>query len=198
MSRNELDRILRDIGKNTGTEVSLTSRGGSETAFPLEYCGEKYTAYLAGEGEEAERTARLVSYLVAQTDELPDRALHLKNILLGEGNREYARRYLLRCGMKDMPCYAVELILPRRMEEAIPIVESCLSDTGALYTRMADDRIAVVVPEVEMQLPVELGNFLVQSVYEELGVKASVGIGCERKSFEEIARSYAPCGWGNC
>lgn len=29
-----------------------------------------------------------------------------------------------------------------------------------------------------------------QSLYEELGVKASVGIGCEMKSFVEIASSY--------
>lgn len=191
MSKTELERILRDIEKNTGTEVSLTPHGGEETAFSLEYCGERYTAYLNAKGAEAEHTAKLVSYLVAQSDALPDRAVHLRNILLGEGNRQYARRYLLRCGLKDLPCYALELILPRRTEEALPIIESCIADTGAFFTRMADDRIALVIPEDETQLPVELGNFLVQSLYEELGLKAGVGIGCVMKSFEEIARSYA-------
>ncbi len=188
----DLNLILKDIYEKTGTEVRLVPSGGEETAFSLEYCGETYPAYIGGRGEQAEKTAKLVKYLVENADSqiLPDKNSYLKNILLGEGNRRYIYRFMTKYNIQDAPCYALELIVDKHLSEAISHVESCLAETGDLVVGMDDFRLAVVVFCNESQLPVELASFLVQSLYEELGVKANVGIGCEEKGFAEIAESY--------
>lgn len=188
----ELDLIFKDIYDKTGTEVRLKPLGGEETEFSVEYCGEKYSAYVAGKGEQAEKTAKLVSYLVESADPqfLPDKSAYLKNILLGEGNRRYIYRFMTKYNVQDAPCYALDVMVDRRISEAFSHIESCLAETNDLVVMMDDTRLAVAVFRDETQLPVELGSFLVQSLYEELGVKANVGIGCEVKSFTEIAESY--------
>lgn len=190
---DDLYRILHDIKEKTGTEVRLAPLGGEETAFSLEYCGEKIDAWIAGGGEEAERTARLVSYLVTNADLkqlFPDKSAYLKNILLGEGTGRYIYRFMTKYNVADSPCYAVEIIAGKRIGEAFSHIEACLSDTGDLAVAMDDSKIAVVKFLDDTQTPVEFGNFLVQSLYEELGLKASAGVGCEVKSFSEISESY--------
>ena len=59
-----------------------------------------------------------------------------------------------------------------------------------MAVRMDDTHLVVVKFMDADETPLEFGHFLSQSLYEELGVKASVGIGCEMKSFVEIASSY--------
>lgn len=188
----ELNLILNDIYEKTGVQVRLTPNGGEETEFSVEYCGEKYRAFLNGKGEQSERAAKLISYLVENADAqlLPDKNAYLKNILLGEGSRRYLYRFMAKYNVQDAPCYALDIIVDKRISEAIAHVENCLSETGALAVGMDETRLAAAVFEDDSQLPVELANFLVQSLYEELGVKASVGIGCTVKSFTEIAESY--------
>lgn len=190
----ELNRILNDIREKTGTEVYTLSRGGEETRFTLDYCGEKQEAFIAGTGEEAERTARLVRYLVLNSDIkqlLPDKTSYLKNILLGEGGGWYTYRFMTKYNISDAPCYAAVLIIDRHMTDALAHIEGCLAETGDLIVGMDDSTVAVVVFSDETQQPAELARFLVQSLYEELGVKTTVGLGCEVRSFSEIAVSYS-------
>ncbi len=188
----ELDLILKDLCEKTGVTVRLAPTGGEETAFTFEYCGESVRAYLDGSGEGTEQTANLVRYLVENADArfLPDRDTYLKTILLGEGNRRYLYRFMTKYNVQDAACYAFDVIVERRLAEAVSHIENCLAETKDLVVGMDDSHIAVVVFRDETQLPVELAGFLVQSLYEELGVKASVGIGCEGKSFSEISESY--------
>ncbi len=186
----ELNAILKDIYEKTGTEVRLAPSGGEETAFFLDDRGKKIPAFIGGTGEQAEKTARLLGYLVSEALS-SGRACSLKEILLGEGDRSTIYRFMTKHNVKDAPCYALDLIVDKRLPEAIAHVESCLADTADLISGMDDSHLAVAVFGDDTQLPVELGSFLVQSLYEELGVKASVGVGCEVKSFTEIAASYS-------
>ena len=122
----ELHLILKDIYEKTGFEVRLAPGHREETPFTLEYCGEKFTAYLDGTGEQAEKTAKLICYLVANSDSqlLPERDDYLKNILLGEGDRRYVYRFMTKFNVQDAPCYALEIIVDKRIAEAISHVES--------------------------------------------------------------------------
>lgn len=192
-TRAELSRLLKDVLEKTGTEVRLTPRGGEETKFTLTYCGEGVEAYLAGTGAEAEQTAKLVNYLVQNADAhevLPDRAEYLKNILLGEGSGWYIYRFLTKFNLSDGACFAVELLIPKRIGEALSHIESCLSEPSDMAVQMDDTHLVVVKFMEAEETPLEFGHFLSQSLYEELGIKASIGIGCEMKSFLEIASSY--------
>ena len=191
-TRAELSRLLKDVQEKTGTEVRLSSRGGEETKFILTYCGDRAEAFLDGTGEEALSRAKLVSYLVANADArevLPDKAEYLKNILLGEGTGWYIYRFLTKFNLQDGACFAVELLIPKRIVEALSHIESCLGPSD-MAVRMDDTHLVVVKFMEAEETPLEFGHFLSQSLYEELGVKASIGIGCEMKSFVEIASSY--------
>ncbi len=190
-AETELKMILNDIREKTGTNVLLTPCDG--TRFVIDYCGKSVEAWLEETGEDAERTAKLIGYLIGSVDLkqlLPDKNEYLKNILLGEGSGWYVYRFLTKYNVPDAPCYAVDLHVDRRPSESLSQIESCLSDGEGLAVCMDEGRIAVVKFEDGAQTPVEFGSFLSQSLYEELGVRAGMGIGCEVKSFTEIARSY--------
>ncbi len=188
---SELKRIFGDIRERTGTEISLEPFGGEQTPFTFDYGGKKLTAYLKGTGEAAEAGARLAGYLLSSGDlGSGDRDSRLKSILLGEGGAWNAFRFLTKYNIADKPCYAIDLRPERHAEEAVRHVERCLEGTGDLVVKMDDTRLAVVKFEEEGPSPYEFGAFLSQSLFEELGVKTSVGVGCEMQSFSEIAVSY--------
>lgn len=191
---SELKRILEDVGKKTGTQVRLFPRGSGETKFVLDYCGEKTDAWIDGTGEEAQARARLVCYFLQNTDVrpcLPDREEYLKNILLGEGGSWYVYRFMTKYNIpEDEDCFALDVTAERLMPEIVSHFERCVAEGRDMVIRMDDAHCAVVRFPEAGQTPTEFAQFLSQSLYEELGVKASVGIGCEVKSFAEIAVSY--------
>lgn len=189
----DLKRLLCDIKEKTGTEVRLSPKGGEETQFTLEFCGEKITAYLDGSGGAVQQTANLVRYLTANADMLrpaPDKEEYLKNILLGEGGEWYAFRFLSKYNLGDAACFAVSVQEEKRMGETVAHLERCIADTRDMVVKMDDARCTVVKFCEEGQSPFDFAQFLSQSLYEEIGVKASVGVGCEVKSFTEISASY--------
>ena len=191
-SRQGLLNILADIAEKTGTEAYLVSRGGEETKFHLEYCGTGTDVYLAGRGPEAEARARLVRYLVesGETHAKTDRPGSLKSILLGEGGSVSAFRFVIKYNLTDGKCFAIDLVPDRRLEEAYQHVLHCLDGTNDLVVKMDDTRLAIVRFSGDGQSPYEFAQFLALSLYEELGLRASLGVGCEMKSFSEIAVSY--------
>ena len=189
----ELEKILADICEKTGAEATLSPRGGGETRFALAYRGEEVPAYLRGTGEYAEREARLIAYLVENVDShtlIPAKEEALRTILLGEGGGWYAFRFMTKFNLADGTCVAVDVVPDKRLAESYAQLERTLSESQDMVVRMDDNRVAVVHFADGEQSAYEFGEFLRNSLYEELGVKASVGIGCEVRSVSEIARSY--------
>ena len=193
MGLAQLKEILADLAKQTGIAVKLNKAGAGETALMLECGGEAFDACIGGTGEEAERTARLVEYLVANTDAralLPGKEEHLKEILLGEGGAWYAFRFMTKYALRDGSCFALDILPDKRTEECFDLLKSCLSDAD-LAVQMDGTRIAAVRFSDGEQSAYEFSRFIWQSLYEELGVQASIGIGCDVSSFSEIAQSYS-------
>ncbi len=189
---SDLMQLLGDIRARTGADVRLSPAGGEETPFELTFRGRKIPAWIAGMGATAEREARLVEYLVESAGEaraVPDKRDELKSILLGEGNDWSAFRFLTKHNFADGTCFALDLVPEKRLNEAAQHVERCL-DGRDMSAVMDDMRIAVVRFAEEGQSAYEFGQFLAQSLYEETGVRAGVGIGCEVRSFSEISLSY--------
>ena len=189
----QLKKILKDIGEKTGVRVRLSPGTGEETAVSLA-CGDAvFEGYIDGTGREAERTARLLEYLVENADVhalLPDREEHLKAVLLGEGGAWYAFRFATKYAVKEGTCFALDIVPDKHLPEACELVRGCLAE-GDFAVKMDRTRIAVVRFADGEQSAYEFGQFLWQSLYEELGIRASVGIGCEVAAFSEIAHSYS-------
>lgn len=183
----ELKRLLADVREKTGADVRLEKREGDEE-LRLEYCGEETVAYSSG----GEQNGKLVAYLVANADArqfLPDKREYLRNILLGEGGSGYIYRYMTKYPVPDSLCFAMEFYAEKRLPETIAHIENCLSDSPDLVVAMDDSRCAVVRFSEDGQSAMEFADFLCRSLYEEVGVRAKAGVGCETK-FGEIATSY--------
>ncbi len=189
-----LKKILRDIREKTGVHVRLADAAQGQTPLSLELDGETFRGCLDGTDEETVRIAKLVEYMVSNADLhalLPDRDEHLKEVLLGEGGQWYAFQFVTKYALRDGACFALDIVPDRLLSESFELVKGCIAEQRDLAVKMDRTRIAVVrFPDGE-QNAYEFGQFLWQSLYEELGVRASVGIGCDVSSFSEIARSYS-------
>lgn len=190
VSLGKLKRIFADIRKETGAELSLVPLGADCTPFSLSFRGESVTAYMRGTGEEAENKIRLVRYLGFGSSNDQGAEYGLKSILLGEGGEWQAFRYLTKHNFADGRCFAADVVPDRRTDEAFKQIERCIEGSRDRAVRMDDSRIAIVKFSGEESAD-EFAQFVFQSLYEELGVRASVGVGCEVNSFSEIAASYS-------
>lgn len=185
-----LTRLLEDVRRKTGLSVRLCGDEGSEGSFSANYCGIAVNLVLE-DGDE--RAQKLVRYLVENGKErtMPEREEHLKSILLGEGGGWNAFRYMTRYAVPDTDCYAIELLPERLLRESGRHIARCLEGSQDLCAVMDGGRIAVVKFAQKSDVPpMEFAQFLVQTLYEELGVRAQAGVGSEVRSFSEIARSY--------
>ena len=192
-SLSQLDKILADLRDKTGVDAYFVSRGGKETPFTAEWGGERIHLFVAGRGAEAERAASLVAYFLAKTEvrELrSDRFDSLKSILLGEGGSYLAFNYLAKYNLTDGPCFAVDIVPEKKLREAAQHFEGCVDGTQDMVVKMDETRLAVVKFLSEGQSSFEFAQFLSQSLYEETGIRSSVGVGCEVKSFGDVATSY--------
>ncbi len=188
----QLKRMFEDIRKETGTELSLSPLVGDCKAFQLAFRGEEATVYIRGAGEEAENRIRLVRYLVSGSSGNKSAVAGegLKGILLGEGGEWEAFRYLTKHNFADGRCFAADVVPDKRTDEAYKLIERCIEGGRDRAVRMDDSRIAIVKFSGEESAD-EFAQFVFQSLYEELGLRASVGVGCEVDSFSEIASSYS-------
>ena len=85
-------------------------------------------------------------------------------------------------------CYALDLSAPR-LGESAALLESFTGGKG-FAVQTGAERFAIVKFREE-ETPAEYAEFLAQFLLEELGVKASVGVGGAVSGFSEIAVSYA-------
>ncbi len=187
----ELTGIFEEIFKETGTQVSLSPFGGEETAFEISFKGGTATAYMRGKGGGTEEKIRLVRLLSNTLSDKERPVGALKEVLLGEGGEWAAFRYISKYGIKDGKCFCLDVVPEKRFDETFKQIERILEGTRDKAVRMADNRIAVVKFLEEDQTPLDYAQFLFQAIYEEIGVRPSMGAGCEAESFSKIATSYS-------
>ncbi len=193
MVSSELRAVLGDVYEKTGVEVFLEPQGGEETEFDFVIAGGAVKGYLRGTGEETEKLAKLVAYHVAACERQPflGKREELRSVLTGADGSWRAYRFMNNFGIADGTCYALEVVCDRLPAEALFHIERCVNEDRDDAVPMDEGRIAVVRFSGEEGSPYEFASFLSQSLYEELGVRASIGVGCDVKSFREIASSYA-------
>ncbi len=91
--------------------------------------------------------------------------------------------------LKKGECFVALISPDRRERESFAFLKRCVEGEDILL-QTKEKQIAVVSFVQEERSAQELGQFLSQSLYEELGVRARVGLGSAVRSFGEIALSY--------
>lgn len=188
---DKLAQILSGIRAKTGVEVRIVPAGKEETAFTVTCFGKEMQVYVDGGEKETEQLRALVCYLVEKESapEFSGKAETLKSILLGEGGDSSGFRFMTKYLVPKAPCFALDVVPEKKLKEAAAHIGQCI-DGSDMVAVMDETRIAVVRFSDTGQTPYEFGQFLSQSLYEEMGVRASVGVGSEISSFSEIAASY--------
>lgn len=184
---SEMHRIEKKLCESLGAAVTLAQEEGEGSIL---YKGKPYM--VAFDGQKATpRESALVQCILSNLEEgMPQEKNEcLKNILLGESPIAVFR-FMTRYRVPDGGCYALDIVPEKHPEEVALHVERCLESANDMVIPMDGKRICVVKFSSAEQSPYEFGTFLSQSLYEELGIRVCIGIGCEEQSFSGIARSY--------
>lgn len=175
------------LKERTGVDIKLvqTDENGDVT-----YKGKPYMVSFSGE-KATKRECALVQLILSDTEEgVPhEKYESLKNILLGEKGLAVFR-FMTRYHIPESRCYVLAVVCEKRLEEAKGHIEKCLDGPNDFVFCMDDRHICVIKFSFGEQTPYEFAQFLSQSLYEELGIHAKIGVGGEEKSFSDVSRSY--------
>lgn len=214
---SEMERIVNEISKSLGitfryyaentrpADIPVCDRqfegvtdDGSYTYFRFFYRGVGYVGVLEGADEINRNYALLLpSYIEGFADKETElsKAEQLKRILLGEASSMSIYKYSTKFSVKGASCFAMVLRIPRLMDEALSLLEQYGGNSLDTAVLMSEDICALVKfseeEEDEYRSAVDYAEFLVQSLREELGVEALVGVGQTVRELKDLALSYA-------
>ena len=184
---SEAEKIEKKLKDATGLSLKLICAEGEDAVF---YKGKAYMVVLDGKSP-TKKERLLIQYILSgfEAEKSCGKEESLKNILFGES--EFAVfRFKTRYRIPDVPCCAVLVYLEKHQQEAFAHVERCIEGGRDLLLGIDNKHFCVVKFLGEEQTSYEFALFLAQSIYEELGVHARIGVGEEEKSFGDISRSY--------
>ncbi len=170
---------------------------GQYTYFRFLYRGVGYIGVLEGVDETQKNYALLLpsfieSFIEKETE--LTKTEQLKRILLGEVSSMGIYKYTTRFSVKGAPCFALVIRVPKLMKEVLSVLEQY--GGNSLDTAVAiNEQTCVLVKFVEemqdeYRSSVDYAEFIVQSLKEELGVNALVGVGSTVRELKDISLSY--------
>ena len=212
----ELERILKEISKMPGVKLKYYAENtrpvdipvcdrqfegvtddGERTYFRFLYHNVGYVGVLEGVGEtQANYALLLPSYIEGFDDKDAElsKTEHLKRILLGECSSMSIYKYSTRFSVKGTPCFAIVLHVPRLMKETLAVLEQYGGNSLDTAVQMSEESCVLVkfVEEMEDEYrsSVDYAEFLAQSLKEELGLDALVGVGPTVRELKDAAVSY--------
>ncbi len=170
---------------------------GTHTFFRFSYKNAGYIGVIFGVGDLQRNYASLLpAYLESFTDrETPlFKTDYLKRILLGEGTSLGAYKYATKFSLLGCACYALVIRLDKCMQETLAVIEQYGGNSLDTAVQM-EENVCVLVKfllgkDSEETSPVDYAEFLVQSLQEELGLHAKVGVGPIVRDVKDVAFSY--------
>ncbi|MCQ2398951.1 MAG: helix-turn-helix domain-containing protein [Clostridia bacterium] len=164
------------------------------TYFRFKYKNANLIGYVRGVGSTERNYANLISDLI---ESLSGRELQLsqeeyfKSILLGECNRPQIQKFQRKFNIPDKPCFALAInVEGAKRQDVMDVLSSfgddypvCIDETSYAYVKFEDG-------VTDYQSASDFAEFLVQSLKEETGITANVGVGITAKSMAEISTSF--------
>lgn len=214
---SELERIVREISQTPGlafryyaenthpTNLPVCDKqfegitdDGQYTYFRFLYRNVGYVGVLEGVNEEQKNYARLLpSYIESFADREAElsKTEYLKRILLGECSTMGVYKYGMKFSVKGAPCFVLVLRVPRLMTETLALLEQYGGNSLDTAVQMSEETCVLVkfVEELEDEYrsAVDYAEFLTQSLQEELGIEAFIGVGPTVRELKDVALSYA-------
>ncbi len=210
---NDLKYLLNLIKENTGIRVNVHLPAGNElkpedmgiktdgekTFFGFVFKSSEYVGELEGNDDAARAYAYLIKEFINGKN-VADLDLgmneYLKKIVLGECDTAQTENFKMKFNVKDVACYVLAIVCPKgNGEEVMNLLESFSGNTLDTPLAVDETNFAFVKfterTDSEYQPASEFAEYLVQSIFEELGLRVSVGVGSEVKKIGELNKSYS-------
>ena len=169
------------------------------TYFRLKYKNARLIGAIAGTGEVESNYAYLIQNLVenaAHRELQLSQQDYLKCILTGECNRAQIQRYQRKFAVPESPCFVLIVgARGNRREELMNFLSNYRANTSDTPVALEEGYCAFLKFEdaaaaAEFQSSMDYANILLQSIQEETGIKAKIGVGCTVKSLADVSSSF--------
>ena len=145
---------------------------------------------------EKNYAALLPAYIESFIDKEADlsKTEYLKKILQGECSSLGVYKYATKFSVRGLSCFALVIRVPKMMKETLALIEQYGGNSLDTVVQMSKDTCVLVRfldnTENEYRSSVDYAELLSQSLREELGVKAAVGVGPTVRDIKDISLSY--------
>lgn len=171
---------------------------GNYTYFRFTFRNRGYVGVIEGVDEVQKSYALLLpSYIesfIEKETEL-SKTEYLKRILQGECSSLGIYRYASKFSVRGASCFAIVLRIPKMMKETLAVIEQYGGNSLDTAVQMSEEECVLVKfidkTDNEYQSSVDYAEFLAQSLKEELGIDAAVGVGSTVREIKDVAESYA-------
>ena len=170
---------------------------GECTFFRFLYKNAGYVGVIKGTGGDVRAyAAMLPAYIGSMQDKEADlsKTEYLKRILFGECSSAGVYRYMTKFSVGKSACFALALSVSGHMEEVVSLISQYGGnslDTVVVLGKNNCALVRFVGKEDEYQSPADYGEFLAQSIREELGGEVTVGVGPVVRGLKDISLSYS-------
>lgn len=216
---SDLKKVVHMVGENTGIRLSVYAEDGrplwgeahavspefkgiaqdeaaDTTRFRARYKDMQYIFSIAGSGPVQKNYAFLLADMIENSS---SRAVNLpkgefiRRILLGECSSGDLQKYRVKYSVPELPCFALAVAPEGKLSDALSLL-SQYADNGADCAVSVSGKLCAFVKfmeeDSEYQSSVDFATFLGRSLYEELGVRAHIGVGGCFRRFDDVSISY--------
>jgi carbohydrate diacid regulator len=212
----ELDKIAKKISIDLGVDflyyredtrpngVPVCDRqfegitdDGEHVFFRFVFKRAGYVGVLDGGVEQAKKYAVLLPAYIesfAENEFDLSKTEFLKRILLGDCTSASLQKFETKFSVASSACFVLVIRIPKMTDEAIGLIAQYGGNSLDTVVKMDDTTCALVkflnADEEEYHSASDYAEFLVQSLKEELGLSATVGVGATVKGLKYASASY--------
>ncbi len=176
----------------------LTDQEKGKTIVKINLKGEDYYLVLAGAGKSFEAIANLIIELAGKNyaSQLTlSQSEFYKALLHGELSMVDVAKYMRRYSVKDGTCSAMVIYTEKIIEDVLAVVSAYTADSKDFTVNLNDNSIALVKyfddASGDYRSIAEYADYVVQSVFDELGDDVLVAMGGTVKNIFDVAISFS-------
>lgn len=216
----ELDDIVSDVFEKTGISVKYYTKSdafgstysGSRpepdfndvysdeakklTFFRFIFKGVKCTGVISGAGKTERNYAIMLSGLINaphKTSPPVNKNDVLKNIVTGEAEDEDIAKFISLNSIPEAACYVMLFYADGGMGGTERLISHAGTNKSDFVVHIDENSCALVkfcIDDSDYHSAADYAGIISQSIYEELMIKVSIGIGNAVKNFSEVSASF--------
>ena len=166
----------------------------NKTYFPLNFNGEEFLAELIGADEQTKSFAFLISQLAQTSNQQITKSEFLIKLLSGDLEGLPVKKLIKKFSLVDKPLFTMIIVTDYAdKEELVEFVNSYNTEGDVAFLTQEERLVLIKLCNESIDDYVsctEYAEFLVRSIYEEMGLRVKIGVGRIVESLEKLNESY--------